>query len=264
MPEMRRSRRGAGRALARWLPPALVLLAALAGWEAAARLGWLPLTVARPSAVLRLLAAEYAGLLAELAPTLFAAAWGYLLALAVAVALGSLAYLYKSLEGTVLTVGAVFNSIPIIAIAPALIIWLGLSLSTRVAITTVVCFFPLLIAFVQGLNTRRATAAELFTVLAATPLQRFRLLALPGALPYLFMGMKITAPFALLGALVGEWTGAESGLGVVMLNAMFGLQVDRLWATVLLACVVSTAAYAYVCLLERLALPADLREGEAV
>ena len=72
-------------------------------------------------------------------------------------------------------------------------------------------------------------------------------------MPLLFVGLKISAPLAVLGALIGEWNGAENGLGVVMLNAMFGLQVQRLWATVLIACAVSSLAYVYICLLERVA-----------
>ncbi len=91
-------------------------------------------------------------------------------------------------------------------------------------------------------------------MLAASPLQRFRLLALPNALPYVFVGLKVAAPLAVLGALVAEWTGAEWGLGVFMINAMFGLRVDQLWSAVALACAMSSGAYGLVCLFEYLSI----------
>jgi ABC-type nitrate/sulfonate/bicarbonate transport system permease component len=98
-------------------------------------------------------------------------------------------------------------------------------------------------------------------VLAASPWQRFRMLALPNALPYLFIGLKIAAPLAVLGALVAEWTGAEWGLGVFMINAMFGLRIDQLWSAVALACAMSSGAYGLVCLFEFLAIPPGQAPG---
>ncbi len=224
---------------ARWLLPLAVFAALLAGAEAWVAHGGAPMTLPRPSDVLRLLWAEHA--------------YGFLLALAIALAVGFAVYAMPRSEGPVLTVGAVLSSIPMIAIAPILSVWLGLTLGTRVLITVVICVFPMLVSVVQGLRESKPAEQELFTVLAASPWQRFRLLALPSAVPLLIVGLKISAPLAVLGALIGEWNGAETGLGVVMLNAMFGLQVQRLWATVLIACAVSSLAYAYICLVERVA-----------
>jgi NitT/TauT family transport system permease protein len=255
---------------ARWLEryrqsvllPLSVMLACLLLLELVVRHGWLPPTIAAPSTVLDALSGNFQALWLQAEPTLLTAIYGCLISTVLALALGLLVFLVKGLESTVLTIGAVLSSIPIIAIAPALIIWMGLSLSTRIAITVIICIFPLLASMIQGLNASHKNSQELFTVLAATPLQRFRLLALPYALPYLFMGLKITAPLAILGALVGEWTGAETGLGVAMLSAMFGLQIPRLWAIVTLTCALSVGAYLYVCLLESLAISADRRAKE--
>ena len=243
-----RSARGA-----RGLLPLAVFAALLAAAEAWVAQGGAPMTLPRPSGVLRLLWSEHAVLLQQLGVTLLAAGWGLLLALLLALAVGFAVYAVPRSEAPVLTAGAVLSSIPMIAIAPILSVWLGLGLGTRVLITLVICVFPLLVSVVQGLRESRAGEQELFTVLAASPWQRFRLLALPSAVPLLFVGLKISAPLAVLGALIGEWNGAETGLGVVMLNAMFGLQVQRLWAKVLVACAVSSLAYAYICLVERVA-----------
>lgn len=239
--------------------PVGVLLVCLLLAETAVRLGWTPVTIAAPSEVWRILVLEHEALLLQAEPTVFTAAYGCLISTVLALALGCLVYLFKGIETVLVTTGAVLSSIPIIAIAPVLIIWMGLTLSTRIAITIVVCIFPMLLSVIQGLNAGQKSSQELFIVLAATPLQRFRLLALPGALPYLFVGLKITAPLAVLGALVAESTGAETGLGVAMLSAMFSLQIGRLWASVLLTCALSGGAYAYVCLIERLVLGPERR-----
>jgi len=237
----------------RSLLPLAVFAVLLAGAQWGLSQAGAPATLPRPSDVLALLYNEHAVLLAQLGTTVLTAGWGLLLALLLALGVGFAVYAAPLSEAPVLTAGAVLSSVPMIAIAPILSVWLGLSLGTRVLITVVICFFPLLVSVVQGLRESKAGEQELFTVLAASRWQRFRLLALPSAVPLLFVGLKISAPLAVLGALIGEWNGAETGLGVVMLNAMFGLQVQRLWATVLIACAVSSLAYAYICLLERVA-----------
>jgi ABC-type nitrate/sulfonate/bicarbonate transport system permease component len=223
-------------------------------WELAVRSGFAPVTIASPGRIARTMADEWSTLWFHMEPTLLTAILGYLASAGIALSLGFLVYSLRRIENTVLTVGAVLDSVPIIAIAPILIIWMGLSLSTRVTITAVICFFPMLVSVIQGLSAQPRNAMELFAVLAATPLQRFRLLALPNAMPYVFVGLKIAAPLAVLGALVAEWTGAEQGLGVFMINSMFGLRVDQLWSAVVLACAMSSGAYGLVSLFEFLSI----------
>jgi ABC-type nitrate/sulfonate/bicarbonate transport system permease component len=231
----------------------------LGAWQTAVASGLAPVTIASPLRIAGTITGQWDMLWFHLEPTLLTAVIGYLAAAATALALGFLVHSVRRIETSVLTVGAVVDSIPMIAIAPILIIWMGLSLSTRITITAVICLFPILVSVIQGLNAQPRKMEELFTVLAATPWQRFRLLALPNALPYIFVGLRIAAPLAVLGALVAEWTGAEWGLGVFMINAMFGLRVDALWSAVVLACAVSTGAYGLIGLFEYLALPGEAR-----
>jgi ABC-type nitrate/sulfonate/bicarbonate transport system permease component len=243
--------------LSAMLLPAAALAGFAALWEAAVRAGITPATIAAPSRVARAIAAQWDTLWFHIEPTLLTATVGYLAALVTALLLGFVVHSMRRIETSVLTAGAVIDSIPIIAIAPILIIWMGLSLSTRITITAIICFFPMLVSVIQGLSRQPRNAQELFTVLAATKLQRFRLLALPNALPVIFVGLKIAAPLAVLGALVAEWTGAEWGLGVFMVNAMFGLRIEQLWSSVVLACLMSTGAYGLVSLFEYLSIPPD-------
>lgn len=243
------------------LLPAGVLAGLLLLGQVAVRAGWTPATIAAPSDVFRAITHNAGILWYQLEPTLLVAATGFLLALALALAAAALVYAVKPLEATVVTIGTVIDSIPMIAIAPVLVIWMGLTLPMRITITTMICFFPIFISVLQGLKSPPATAEELFVNLAATPWQRFRLLGIPYALPYLFVGLKVAAPLAILGALIAEWTGAERGLGIYMLNAMFGLRVVELWSGVAVACLVSAGAYLLVGLFEILSV-ADRGEKE--
>jgi ABC-type nitrate/sulfonate/bicarbonate transport system permease component len=241
-------------ALRRALLPAGTMLALVLLAQLVVSAGWAPATIASPAQIAIGLADNFSLLWFHLEPTLLVAVSGFLLAMVLALAMAALVTVFRPLENTVMTVGTVINSVPMIAIAPVLVIWMGLTLPMRITITTIICLFPIFVSVVQGLKSPPETANELFVNLAATPLQRFRLLCFPYALPYLFVGLKISAPLAILGALIAEWTGAERGLGVFMLNAMFGLRVIELWSAVFVACAVSTSAFMLVSLFEALSV----------
>lgn len=240
------------------LPPLLLIASLTLFLEGYVDAGAAPSTVAAPSLVLRTIWTQRGDIWRAIEPTLLTASTGFILATLIALLLGLLVYVFRQVETGVLAMAAVLTSIPMIALAPALITLMGMGLGARIAITTVICAFPMIVAAVQGLSADRmqgsSAATELFTVLAASPWQRFRLLALPMALPYLFLGAKIAAPLALLGSLIAEWTGAEDGLGVYMLTSMFGLHIAQLWASVALTCLLSMAAYGLVAAAERLAV----------
>lgn len=247
--------------LKRALLPAGTLFAFLLAFQIAVDARWTPTTLASPTQIARGVYGSAGLLWYHLEPTLLVAVTGFLIAVLIALAIAALVYVVKPLEATVMTIGTVIDSIPMIAIAPVLVIWMGLTLPMRITITTIICLFPIFISVLQGLKSPPATAEELFVNLAATPLQRFRLLGIPYALPYLFVGLKIAAPLAILGALIAEWTGAERGLGVYMLNAMFGLKTVELWSGVFVACAVSASAYLLVSLFELLSV-ADAGQRE--
>jgi ABC-type nitrate/sulfonate/bicarbonate transport system permease component len=242
------------RPLAAIAPAALTFAAALIAYEAVVRAGWAPQTIAPPSEIVRAAFADRAILWFHLEPTLLTAISGFLLAGAIAVSLALLVYTVSGLETGVVAVATLIDSTPIIAVAPVLTIWIGLSLPMRVTITTIICIFPILISLLQGLKSVPRTAVELFAAMAASPWQRFRMLAFPYALPYLFVGLKIAAPVSVFGALVAEWTGAERGLGVFMINAMSGFLVVRLWASIFVSCALSAGFYLLVCAFERLSI----------
>lgn len=247
------------------LPPSLLIIGVLLLTELCARAGLTGRSLPPPSEVMITTWHDGAALLNETLSTLFVAVYGLIAATVISLTLAFVVYAARRTETTIMTVAAVLSSVPIMAIMPMLLIWMGPFVWTRIVVTCLICVFPIIVSAIQGVRAASSGLEELFYVMAASPWHRFRCLALPIAVPYLFVGFRIAAPLSILGALVAEWSGASSGLGVLMLNAMFSLQIDRLWSTVLIACCISLAAYGYVCLIERLSLPSDrVIEGASI
>jgi ABC-type nitrate/sulfonate/bicarbonate transport system permease component len=143
-----------------------------------------------------------------------------------------------------------------------LALWLGNGPLTRSLIAGLASYFPLLVGAMQGFRAYETNHMELFHVYSASRWRVFRSLILPSSLPYLFAGFKLAAPLAVLGSLTAELTGADNGIGVLMLSALFSFDTKQVWLTVLIACALSGAGYAIWALVERVAIywdaPAEL------
>ncbi len=243
----------------RWLPA--VVLPALIGplWEWAATTGRLPVSVAAPSAVWDEFERRHETLWFHAEPTIVAAVKGFVVAALVAFALALVAVLVPRIAGFVYTGAVVVSSIPLIALTPVLVLWLDRGDAVRTAVAALAGVFPILVGCVQGLRATDARAEELFVQLAAGPFQRFRLLALPSSLPYVFAGLKAAAAAAVLGAIIAEWSGGGGtrGLGQMMTNALFGFNVPQTWLTILTAALLAVGFYAVASIVERLVVRWD-------
>jgi ABC-type nitrate/sulfonate/bicarbonate transport system permease component len=232
--------------------PLLVFLGLALILELAKRAGWLPVTVPAPSEIAGALAVSGADLLYHMGPTVLAAAGGYAIAALIAFLLAALAAGWPRSEETVLKLGIIVDSIPLIALTPILMVFIGTGMTSRIVIATIAALFPLLVGAVQGFKAVERNAAELFHVLSARPWQKLRKLALPTALPYLFAALKIAAPLAILGALIAEWVNADRGLGIMMVYALFSFNVPLVWLTIIAVAALAMSAYGLVALAERL------------
>ena len=239
-------------ALARSIAPAAGTIAALIVLlEGLKRAGRLPITVPAPSEVGAAFLDHAGDLAFHAEPTLLAAASGLLLALLLALLFGAASTLWRGAEPGIVRFGVMVDSLPMIALGPILVLWVGNGLAPRIILATIAPFFPLLVATVQGLKAVDRNAADLFHLLGASRMQRWRKLALPSALRYILPGLKIAAPLAILGALVAEWMGADRGLGIMMTYALFSFDVPLAWVTILAVCAIAVAGYGLASLLER-------------
>lgn len=144
-----------------------------------------------------------------------------------------------------------FNTIPVLALSPIIILIFGLGMTPKIVIAAVICFFPTLVNMIRGLDSPSTNEHELFRVLSGTPWEVFWRLRLPRSLPMLFSSLRIASATAVIGAIVGEWIGSEKGLGALIIKATFNYQSDRLYAAIVLSSSLSIALFAIVVFVER-------------
>jgi NitT/TauT family transport system permease protein len=156
---------------------------------------------------------------ATLTEVILGFALGATLAIGTGIALGKSVLIERALSPYIVAAQAV----PILALAPLLDIWFGGGLLARVAICALIVFFPIAIATMVGIRSVDPLLAEMLRSLGATAAQRTRLLDVPSALPVIFGGLRVGVTLAVIGAVVAEWAGARTGLGVLVLIANQGL-----------------------------------------
>jgi NitT/TauT family transport system permease protein len=181
---------------------------------------------------------------------------GFVLGCTLAIVLALMSLAHPAVEHAILRLGLALYAVPLIVVAPIFVLWLGVgSTRPRIALSALAVFFGVLVNAIRGLRAVDRNRAEFLRVVSASPLQTLRYLRVPSALPYLVNGFKVAAPAAVFGAVVGEWVGANQGLGVVLLYSLFQYQVAQLWAAMLLTTVVALAGYGVFGLAERVLMP---------
>jgi len=147
------------------------------------------------------------------------------------------------------------QAIPIIALAPILLIWFGYGLTPKVIVVVLICFFPIVVNTVDGLRSVDPELIDLLRSMGANELTIYRVVRIPSALPYIFSGTRIAAAVSVIGALIGEWVGASAGLGYLMTRSAAQFLTARVFAAVFISAVIGLAMFGVVALLERLFLP---------
>jgi NitT/TauT family transport system permease protein len=177
-----------------------------------------------------------------LATTVREAVLGYIAGASAATLAASVGILVPWLRGLIESMSAALNSVPWIMLGPLFVLVLPRSVGP-VAIAGLAAFFYIFVAVSTGLSAAAAAHHDLLSVLGASRRSRFQQLQLPAALPEIVDGLRLAAPAALIGAIFGEWFGAETGLGVLLITSMQNYRIELLWAAALLGVVVSLLAY---------------------
>lgn len=148
-----------------------------------------------------------------------------------------------ALKRWMLPVLVISQAIPVFALAPILVLWLGYGMASKVAMAVLIIFFPVTAAFYDGMKRTQPELLELCRIMNATPMATLRLIRIPSALPAAASGLRVATAVAPIGAIVGEWVGASGGLGYYMLHANARMQTDLMFAALLLLSALSTALY---------------------
>jgi ABC-type nitrate/sulfonate/bicarbonate transport system permease component len=189
--------------------------------------------------------------------------YGYLLAIATGVGLAMLVHASRLAERGLYPWLVVSQMVPIPAVAPIFVLWTGFDIRPKLMVIALVCFFPIAVNTIDGLRAVEPELLNLLRTLGASRLQRFRMARIPAALPFVFSGLKVSAAFSVLGAVFGEWVGANSGLGYEILILNNQSATADMFAVIALLSVVGIALFALVSAAERLVLPwyHDARRG---
>ena len=187
--------------------------------------------------------------------TLLAALVGFMLAVAVAVALAVLMDLSPMLRQGIYPLLVISQTIPIIAVAPLFIIWFGYGLLPKVVVVALVCFFPVVVSLTQGMEAADPDMVNLVKVMGASTWQVIAEVRLPAALPAFFAGLKIAATYSIMGAVIGEWLGSTKGLGVFMTRALHSFQMDRIFSAIIIIALLSVLLFIFVEMLGRVVMP---------
>lgn len=207
--------------------------------------------VPTPTAILSIFGKNGALLVSNLWPTVIEALAGFVIGNLAAVALAIIFVHSRFLQAAYFPVVLFFNTIPVLALAPIIILIFGLGMTPKIVIAAVICFFPTLVNMIRGLNSASANEHELFRVLSATRWEVLWRLRFPRALPMLFSSLRIASATAVIGAIVGEWIGSDKGLGALIIQATFNYQSDRLYAAIALSSGLSILLFLIVVALER-------------
>lgn len=246
--------------LRRWWPAIAAHAAALALWQLGAAFGGVPKFILPTlSDTLATLAQPHYRWLHHIAVTTLEVFGGYALAVAVGVLLALLITWSRALAAYLMPLIVTLNMIPKIALAPLFVVWLSYGIVPNIIIAFTICFFPILITTARGLSEVDPDLLDLAHSVRASRLQIFAKIQFPGALPYVFSGMKVAAIFAVAGAIVGEFVGSERGLGFVMLNVQATLDTAGMFMAVLLISIIGGVLYLIVLGLERLLIVRDAR-----
>ncbi|MGQ0569943.1 MAG: ABC transporter permease [Armatimonadota bacterium] len=240
----------------RVLVPLATFLAVLALWQAVTVVFKVPQYLApSPLQVVHALRTQSDVLAVNTWPTLLETIGGFLVGnlIAILIAIGFVHN--RVFQQTIYPLAVTIRTLPIVAISPIIVLMLGLGYTSKVAIAALITFFPTLVNMVDGLNAVDPQALELMHVNSASRWEVFRFLRWPTSLPYLFSALRIASTASLLGAIVAEWIGSNSGLGYLILAATYDYRTPLLYATMAVASALALTLFGIVSLVERYAVP---------
>ena len=242
--------------------PVCAVVALLAVWQGACSLGLVPnFMLPSPVQVVSALVADFPLLLSHMWTTLSEAALGLVIGVAVGFVFAVLMDKFETFYlafGPLLTVS---QTVPTVAIAPLLVLWFGYGLMPKVLLVVLTTFFPVTVALASGFRSVDPDQVDLLRTMNATEWQIFRYAKLPAAMEQFFSGLRISATYAIVGAVISEWLGGFTGLGVYMTRVRKSFAYDRMFAVIIITSALSLALMKGVDVLERICMPWKKTEG---
>ncbi|RGY96918.1 ABC transporter permease [Clostridium sp. AM58-1XD] len=236
--------------------PVLILAGIVLIWEAAVRIAGIPLYVLpSPTEVAAALFADGKNLAGHAFVTVMEALAGMGIAFVMAAFLGIAMDSFPSVKRGIYPLLVVTQTVPMIVLAPILIIYLGFGMAPKILTVVLMCFFPIVVSFVDGMEQLDEDYVNLVRSYGAGKWSVYSLVKIPAALPSMISGLKVSATYSISGAVVGEWIGSQSGLGYYLLRVKNGYMLDKVFACVLVIICLSLFMNGLIRLVQILAMP---------
>ena len=240
----------------KWIAPTIAVAAVLVIWQAVCSFGLVPsFLLPSPIEVAQALVGDFDLLLSHAWVTLIEALAG----LAIGVAFGFLVAMcmdrFRVVNAALSPLVTISQTIPTVAIAPLLVLWLGYGMLPKVLLVALTTFFPITVSLAQGFRSVDSDTIDLMRVMGASWWQTFRFVKVPAASSYFFSGLRISATYAVVGAVVAEWLGGFEGLGVYMTRVRKSYSYDEMFAVIIIISALSLLLMGAVKLLERACMP---------
>jgi ABC-type nitrate/sulfonate/bicarbonate transport system permease component len=235
---------------------AIFIIALVAIWQGVSMAGVVPgFMLPSPVNVIRAFVKDFPLLMGHLGVTLLEAFSGLAVAVAasfvLAVAMDSHPFLNKAVSPLLLLT----QTMPAIAIAPLLILWMGYGAAPKIALVFLTCFFPITVGLLGAFKAADPDAVRLLQSMGASKPQVYRYIKLPGSLPAFFSGLRVSSSYAIIGAVVAEWLGGDAGLGVYMTRVRRSYSFDKMFAVIFLSAALSLVLMKAVAILEETVMP---------
>ena len=208
-----------------------------------------------PIDVVKAFADNFSIMMKQAAVTLQETLYGLLIGIAIAFVIASLMDRFTIINKALYPVLVVTQTIPTIAIAPLLVLWMGFGMAPKITLVVITTFFPIAIGLLNGFQSVDEDAINLMRSMGARRLQIFRIIKLPNATASFFSGLRISAPYGVVGAVVSEWLGGFEGLGVYMTRVKKAYAFDKMFAVIVFISAISLVLMGIVVLLEKISMP---------
>ena len=209
-------------------------------------------TLPAPSAIATAFITAFPDYKDDLVPTILLVLAGLLVSIVVGVGMAVMLHLIPALEPFIYPLLVVSQNVPVIVIAPLLVIWFGFGLLPKLIVITLVCFFPVTVSLLEGFRSVDQDLRKYMLITGASRMQIFRKLEWPGSMPFLFNGLKIAGTYSVRGAIISEWLGSDKGLGKYMIIAQRAFQVDRVFVALVWIVIFALVIFSVIKVLEKL------------
>ena len=238
------------------IPPIAAMAVILLGWEVVSISGIVPsYMLPSPVAVLTALFGDLPTILFHAKFTLLESFYGLLIGIALAFVFATMMDRFRVMDQAFYPIMIITQTIPTIAIAPILVLWMGFGMAPKILTVVLMCFFPVAVSFADGLQRVDEEYVHLVRSYGADRWKAYCLVKIPAALPELFSGLKVAATYSISGAVVGEWLGSQKGLGYYLLRVKNSYMLDKVFACVVVIILLSLAMNGLIRVIAKVSMP---------